>query len=124
MSTTPGTVIQSTANSSGKASRLALGVVLSALSGLMLLVSFPPYGIWPLIWVGFVPYLLAQYRLMPFKWSSLAAALANLLWLGPFLGRLFGTEFGFFFTFLGVPRSSRWLRQAPSWGIPWPRRPG
>jgi apolipoprotein N-acyltransferase len=82
--------------------RFALGIALSALSGVMLLLSFPPYGLWFLMWVGFVPYLFAQYRLMPFKWSSLAVALANLLWLGPFLAALFGTEVGFFFTYLGV----------------------
>jgi apolipoprotein N-acyltransferase len=82
--------------------RFLLGILLSALSGVMLLLSFPPYGVWPLMWVGFVPYIFAQYRLMPFKWSSLAVALANLFWLGPFLARLFGTEVGFFFTFLGV----------------------
>jgi apolipoprotein N-acyltransferase len=82
--------------------RFALGILLSALSGVMLLLSFPPYGIWPLMWVAFVPYIFAQYRLMPFKWSSLAVALANLFWLGPFLARLFGTEIGFFFTYLGV----------------------
>jgi apolipoprotein N-acyltransferase len=82
--------------------RLGLGVFLSALGGVMLLLSFPPYGIWPFAWIGFVPYLFAQYRLMPFKWSSLAVALANLLWLGPFLAKLFGTEIGFFFTYLGV----------------------
>ncbi len=82
--------------------RLALGILLSALSGVMLLLSFPPYGIWPLMWISSVPYLFAQYRLMPFKWSSLAVALANLLWLGPFLAGLFGTEVGFFFTYLGV----------------------
>jgi len=83
-------------------SRLVLGVFLSALSGVMLLMSFPPFGLWFLAWVGFVPFLFAQYRLMPFKWSSLAVALANLLWLGPFLAGLFGTEIGFFFTYLGV----------------------
>ncbi len=82
--------------------RFLLGVLLSALSGVLLLLSFPPYGIWPLMWIGFVPFIFAQYRLMPFKWSSLAVALANLFWLGPFLARLFGTEVGFFFTFLGV----------------------
>jgi apolipoprotein N-acyltransferase len=86
----------------GTTGHFALGIALSALSGVMLLLSFPPYGIWPLAWVGFVPYVFAQYRLMPFKWSSLAVALANLLWLGPFLARLFGTEIGFFFTYLGV----------------------
>src|SRR3989338_10858859 len=80
----------------------ALGILLSAFSGVMLLLSFPPYGVWPLMWVAFIPFVFAQYRLMPFKWSSLAVALANLLWLGPFLARLFGTELGVFFTYLGV----------------------
>ena len=48
-------------------SRLVLGVFLSALGGVMLLLSFPPYGLWPLAWIGFVPFLFAQYRLMPFQ---------------------------------------------------------
>jgi apolipoprotein N-acyltransferase len=82
--------------------RFMLGILLSALSGLMVLLSFPPYGLWPLMWLGFVPYIFAQYRLMPFKWSSLAVSLSILFWLGPFLARLFGTELGFFFTYLGV----------------------
>lgn len=86
----------------GAMARLALGIALSALSGVMILLAFPPYGIWPLMWIGFVPYVFAQYRLMPFKWTSLAAALFSLFWLGPFLARLFGTEVGYFFTFLGV----------------------
>ena len=102
MASNADTLIQKKADARGMAGRFALGIFLSALSGVMLLVSFPPYGFWPLIWVGFVPFVFAQYRLMPFKWSSLAAALANLLWLGPFLARLFGTESGIFFTYLGV----------------------
>ncbi len=68
----------------------------------MLLLSFPPYELWLLIWVGFIPQIFAQYRLMPYKWCSLAVTLANLFWLGPFLARLFGTEIGFFLTYLGV----------------------
>ena len=82
--------------------RFALGVVLSAASGLLLLLSFPPYGLWPLAWVALVPALFAQFRLLPKKWSSLAVALYVLFWLGPYLGRLFGTEFGPIFTYLGV----------------------
>ena len=35
--------------------RFALGVLLSALSGVMLLISFPPYGLWPMAWVALVP---------------------------------------------------------------------
>jgi apolipoprotein N-acyltransferase len=82
--------------------RIGIGVALSVLSGIMLLLSFPPYGVWPLVWVAFVPYLFAQHRLLPCKWSSLAPAIALLLWLGPFMARLFGTEFGPIFTYLGV----------------------
>ncbi|MEA3454109.1 MAG: nitrilase-related carbon-nitrogen hydrolase, partial [Candidatus Caldatribacteriota bacterium] len=79
-----------------------LGVILSAISGIMLLLSFPPYGLWPLIWIAFVPYVFAQHRLLPSKWSSLAPAIALLFWLGPYLARIFGDEGGFFFKYLGV----------------------
>ncbi len=82
--------------------RFGLGIVLSALSGLMLLLAFPPYGLWPLAWFGLVPALVAQYRLLPAKWTSLAPTVYTLLWLGPFLARLFGPEFGPFFQYLGV----------------------
>jgi len=82
--------------------RIGIGIALSALSGVMLLLAFPPYGVWPLIWVASVPYLFALHRLLPRKWSSLAPAIAHLFWLGPFLARLFGAEFGPFFQYLGV----------------------
>jgi len=82
--------------------RFLLGILLSALSGVMLLLAFPPYGIWWLAWFAFVPGIFAQYRLFPVKYSSLAPALYLLVWLGPYLARLFGTEFGPFFTYLGV----------------------
>jgi apolipoprotein N-acyltransferase len=85
-----------------RVTRFIIGIVLSVLSGVMLLLSFPPYGVWPLVWVAFAPHLFAQHRLLPCKWSSLAPAIALLIWLGPFMARLFGTEFGPFFTFLGV----------------------
>jgi len=82
--------------------RFVLGLALSACSGVLLLLSFPPYGLWPLAWVALVPALFAQYRLIPQRWSSLAVAMYGLFWLGPYLARLFGTEFGPFFTYLGV----------------------
>ncbi len=62
MSSNIDTPTQKRAVSRGMAGRFALGIFLSALSGLMLLLSFPPYGLWPLVWVGFIPYLVAQYR--------------------------------------------------------------
>ena len=52
--------------------RFALGIALSALSGVLFLLAFPPYGLWPLAWFGLVPALMAQYRLLPAKWTSLA----------------------------------------------------
>jgi apolipoprotein N-acyltransferase len=101
MSPTPASKVNKTA-SNKKIWSFIIGVLLSCLSGIMMLLAFPPYGLWPLMWVAFIPFIFAQYRLMPSKWSSLAVALSLLFWLGPFLARLFGTEIGFFFTGLGV----------------------
>ncbi len=69
--------------------RFALGLIFSALSGILLLLSFPPYGLWPLAWIALVPALFAQYRLLPQRWSQLATALYALFWLGPFLAQAF-----------------------------------
>lgn len=88
--------------SSNNLIRILLGCLLASISGLLLLLSFPPYGIWPLAWIAFVPALIAQYRILPAKWSSLAPALYSGIWLGPFLARLFGPEFGPVFQYLGV----------------------
>ena len=82
--------------------RFLAGIAFSILSGVMLLFSFQPYGMWYLIWIALVPMSLAQYRLLPKKWSSLAPALGIGIWLGFFLGRLFGPDFGPFFQYLGV----------------------
>ncbi len=69
--------------------RYVLGIVLAVLSGVMLLLAFPPYNIWPLMWVGFVPYLIAQHRLMRQRYSSLAPAIAMAVWWWPMLARIF-----------------------------------
>ena len=82
--------------------RFIVGILLSTLSGVLLLLSFPPYGFWPLIWIAIVPYRYAQYRLLPLKWSHLAETITNLIWLGPFMARMFGMDNGPFFYFLGV----------------------
>jgi apolipoprotein N-acyltransferase len=81
--------------------RFAVGIILAALSGVMLLLSFPPYGYWPLAWIALLPATFAQYRLLPLRWSALGPAVYIVFWLGPYLARLFGTEFGPFFTYLG-----------------------
>lgn len=82
--------------------KFLLGILLSALSGVMLLLAFPPYGLWWLAWFAFVPGIYAQYRLFPLKQAHLAPTIYCLVWLGPYMARLFGTEFGPFFTYLGV----------------------
>jgi len=51
------------------------GMGLSLLSALLLTAAFPPYELWPLVFVAFVPMLVAQYRLLPRAWSGVAYAL-------------------------------------------------
>ncbi len=69
--------------------RLGTGILLSVVGGLALVLAFPPYGIWPLALVGLVPILVAQLRVMPPKWSSLASALGLGVWLQGYLGPVF-----------------------------------
>lgn len=82
--------------------RFVAGILLSSVSGILLLLSFPPYGLWPLAWISLIPSRIAADRIFPLKWSNLGETFAILVWLGPFMARLFGTEFGPFFTYLGV----------------------
>jgi apolipoprotein N-acyltransferase len=69
--------------------RLGIGTTLSVLSAVLLTLSFPPYSLWPLIWVAFIPMLVAQFRVMPRKISSLASAIAIGGWLGGYLTPIF-----------------------------------
>jgi len=54
--------------------RLLLGTALSALSAVLLALAMPPYGIWPLALLGLLPMILAQYRVLPPRLSSIATA--------------------------------------------------
>ena len=69
--------------------RLGIGVFLAAVSAILLTLSFPPFALWPLIWVGFVPMQVAQFRVLPRKISSLASAIAVGGWLGGYLTPIF-----------------------------------
>lgn len=69
--------------------RLILGVLLSLLSGVLLTLSFAPHNLWPLVWVSLVPMIVAQFRVMPRRWTSLAPALTIGGWLGTYLGPIF-----------------------------------
>lgn len=61
---------------SAAAGRIAGGVLLAAASALLALAAFPPYDLWPLIFVAFVPMAIAQHRVLPERWAGLAPAVA------------------------------------------------
>lgn len=69
--------------------RILFGLALAALGGLAFVLAFPPYEIWPLALFGLVPVLIAQYRIMPPKLSSLASAVGIAVWLQGYLGPVF-----------------------------------
>lgn len=70
--------------------RTALGLTLAASSALLLALAFPPTNLGMLVWIGFVPMLLAQHRVLPSSRSALAPALAIGGWMGALLIPVFG----------------------------------
>jgi apolipoprotein N-acyltransferase len=69
--------------------QLGAGLVLAGVSGLLLTLAFPPYGLWPLIGVGFIPAIVAQHRVLPRPLSGLAYGVG----LGTFFWGYFGPMF-------------------------------
>lgn len=69
--------------------RIILGLILSITGGIAWVLAFPPYEIWPLVFIGFVPVLIAQHRIMPTKISSLASGVGIAVWLQGYLGPVF-----------------------------------
>jgi apolipoprotein N-acyltransferase len=55
--------------------RIALGCALAALTGVLATLSFAPYDAWWVVWFAFVPMIVAQYRVLPARWSSLGPAI-------------------------------------------------
>jgi len=45
--------------------RVVSGVALALASGGLATLAFPPFGLWPLIFVAFVPMVVAQHRVLP-----------------------------------------------------------
>jgi apolipoprotein N-acyltransferase len=76
--------------------RIVIGLALAALSAALLTLAFPPHNYGLLIWIGFIPMLLAQYWVMPGRCSSIASAAAIGGWLGILLVPIFGSK-GIFF---------------------------
>ena len=69
--------------------RIFIGLALSILSGLMLTAAFAPYNAWPLVFIAFLPLILAQYRVMPAKLTSLAPAVMIATYLYLYFGPSF-----------------------------------
>lgn len=69
--------------------RVVIGLALASLGGMAFVLAFPPYEIWPLALIGYIPVLIAQYRIMPAKLSSLATAVGIAVWLQGYLGPVF-----------------------------------
>jgi apolipoprotein N-acyltransferase len=53
-------------------SKVAGGVGVALLTGLLIVLAFDPYGYWPLIFVAFVPMVVAQHRILPASLSGIA----------------------------------------------------
>ncbi|RME63460.1 MAG: hypothetical protein D6790_04665, partial [Caldilineae bacterium] len=79
--------------------RVGVGVLLALGSAILLTLAFPPYDLWPLIWVAFIPMLVAQYRVLPRNVSSLASAIAIGGWLGAYITPIFAGS-GIYLTWL------------------------
>jgi len=57
--------------------RIVAGLALSLLSAVLLVVIWQPFGnLWWLTVVAFVPMYVAQYRVLPRRWSAVPVALA------------------------------------------------
>lgn len=57
------------------------GLVLAALSGVLLYLAFPPLSFWPLAWVALVPLVTAQNQTMPDETCFIAAPAAVVVFL-------------------------------------------
>lgn len=72
--------------------RIILGVLLSILSAALIVLSFSPFNLSFIVLISFIPMLVAQYIILPERFSSLAKAIT----IGGFLfGYLYGLFSGF-----------------------------
>jgi len=73
--------------------RLAAGLGLAGLSALLGTWAFPPYGAWPLIFVAWVPMLVAQHQVLPRRWGWLAPGIGIGGYYGGYLSGVLGPGF-------------------------------
>jgi apolipoprotein N-acyltransferase len=73
-----------------QATRILIGAALGLVSAGMLILAFPPYNVWPLIFVAFLPMLLADYRVLPMRFAGLGSGIGIGMWLLVYLTMIFG----------------------------------
>ena len=66
------------------------GLGLSVISAFLFAAAFPPFNLWPLIFIGLAPMIFAQHRLMPEKFTGVAYGIG----VGGFFGLYFRGMFG------------------------------
>lgn len=59
----------------GGTRRVAAGVLLALLTPVLVALANPPFGIWPLVFVAFVPMVVAQHSVLPARLAPLAVAI-------------------------------------------------
>lgn len=79
--------------------RCIAGSLLSAAAGLLVVLSYPPFELWPLVFIGWIPMIFAAYRVFPERWSSLASGIGIFAWLQGYLGPVF-SDSGLFMVYL------------------------
>lgn len=80
--------------------RIIVGIALSLMTTVMLITAFPPTNIWPFAFFCLVPMLVAQYRILPLKWSWLAKVIGIDLWVLWLIVMLFGIKAEVWFVLL------------------------
>ncbi|MHB1446370.1 MAG: nitrilase-related carbon-nitrogen hydrolase [Acidimicrobiales bacterium] len=79
------------------AARTATGFAMAVLSAVMGTWAFPPVGMWWLIWVAWVPMVVAQYRVLPPRRSWLAPAVGLGGFYAGYLHGLYNSSFAWWF---------------------------
>ncbi|MEO8285224.1 MAG: nitrilase-related carbon-nitrogen hydrolase [Chloroflexota bacterium] len=83
--------------------RVIAGLALAALSGPLFMLAFPPFDVWPLVFVAFVPTILAQRRIVPPRLSGLAYGVGfGAYWLAYYGPMFSGTVWFMEWSWVGV----------------------
>lgn len=83
--------------------RVPLGLALSLISGLLAVAAFEDHNVPALIWVAFVPAIVAQQRILPRRWSGLALGIAVGTMYQGYLGPgLFSSDLAWYFYAYGL----------------------